>query len=156
MIQRIQSVCLLVVGVLYFLYWVFSPISPTFFNNHGAVTTSFRLTQDFFHISQIVALLISLICFISILLFKKRLIQIKLSKIALFLSIFVLLYITVLTFCFLSEYSGQISFFPSGKLIVLKLSVLFFILFLSTYLIFFAIKSIKKDEKLVKGEGLIR
>ena len=147
MIQRIQSVYLLVVSVLYFMYFFFSQISYHFFTDHAAPTSSMLLMQDFFNISQIVALLISLICFISILLFKKRSIQIKLSKIALFLSIFELLYIVVcfgLTLSFLNLYKiGYLSFWV-------------FILFLSTCLIFFAIKSIKKDEKLVKGEGLIR
>ena len=111
-----------------------------------------NMSSLFFSFTSILPLFIAIICFISLLLFKKRSIQIILSKIALYISIFMSIY-TVVYFSFtINNLIGDMQ----SKFMELLLYAAVLNPFFSTYLIFIAIKSINKDEKLVRGEGLIR
>ena len=150
MIQRVQSFYLFLVSVFYFLYWFFGK----YWYDKGYENFEKFLDQTYssiFHL-QVTPLVISVICFITLFLFKKRLLQIKLSKLALYMSWFLCLY-TV--FFFSVTLNFLIGIMPS-KLMELLLYTAILNPFICTYLIFITIKSIKKDEKLVSGEGLIR
>ena len=151
MIQRIQSFYLLIVSLFYFLYWFFG---FEFYEKGFDLIKNYLgdFSSIFFTLTSFLPLLISIFSFISLLLFKKRLIQIKLSKIALYISLFISIYTLIYFSCTLD---GLITIMPS-KWMELLLYAAILNPFVSTYLIFIAIKSIKKDEKLVRGEGLIR
>jgi len=151
MIQRIQSLYLFIVSLFYFLYWFFG---FEFYKEGYKVMESYlgNMSSLFFSFTSILPLFIAIICFISLLLFKKRSIQIILSKIALYISIFMSIY-TVVYFSFtINNLIGDMQ----SKFMELLLYAAVLNPFFSTYLIFIAIKSINKDEKLVRGEGLIR
>lgn len=151
MIQRIQSLYLFIVSLFYFLYYFFGfkyyeigyVLLEKYLGNYSFY---------FFKFTSLIPILISIICFVAILLFKKRLIQIRLSKIALYISIFMSIY-TLVYFSFSLNF--LVSMMNSDLMKLLLYSAMLNP-FLSTYLIFIAIKSIEKDEKLVRGEGLIR
>ncbi len=151
MIQRIQSVYLFLVSLFYFLYWFFGK----YWYVKGYENFEFFLGKTHSLILSLTVfypLLISIICFITLFLFKKRLIQIKLSKLALYMSGLLCLY-TV--FFFSVTLNFLLGIMPS-KLMELLLYTAILNPWICTYLIFITIKSIKKDEKLVSGEGLIR
>ncbi len=151
MIQRIQSFYLFIVSLFYFLYWFFG---FEFYEEGFEVIKEYLgdFSSIFFTFTSFLPLFISIFSFISLLLFKKRLIQIRLSEIALYISLFMSIY-TLIYFSFTLDY--LIGIMPS-KLMELLLYVAILNPFFSTYFLFIAIKSIKKDEKLVRGEGLIR
>ena len=151
MIQRIQSLYLFIVSLFYFFYFFFG----FKYYEMGYVLLEKYLGHYsfyFFKFTSLIPILISIICFVAILLFKKRLIQIRLSKIALYISIFMSIY-TLVYFSFSLNF--LVAMMDSNLMKLLLYSAILNP-FLSTYLIFIAIKSIEKDEKLVRGEGLIR
>jgi hypothetical protein len=111
-----------------------------------------NISSFLFAFTSFLPLTISIICFIALFLFKKRIIQIKLSKIALYMSLFMSVY-TLVYFSFTLNH--LISILPS-KTLDLLLYAAIINPFFSTYLIFISLKAIKKDEKLVRGESLIR
>ena len=151
MIQRIQSLYLLVVSLFYFLYWFFG---FEFYEKGYKVIESDlgSISSFFFSFTSILPLLIAIICFISLLLFKKRSRQIIFSTIALYISIFMSVY-TIIYFSFTID---NLMADMQSTLMELLLYAAILNPFFSNYLILLAIKSIKKDEKLVRGEGLIR
>ena len=151
MIQRIQSLYLLIASLFYFLYWFFG---FEFYKEGYKIIESYlgNISFLFFSFTSILPLFIAIICFISLLLFNKRSIQIILSKIALYISVFMSIY-TVVYFSFTID---SLMVDMQSKWMELLLYAAVLNPFFSTYLIFIAIKSINKDEKLVRGEGLIR
>jgi hypothetical protein len=153
MIQRIQSLYLFVAGLFYFLYWFFGlewyergyPIIIEFF--------SYIKWIDFILvIFSFIPLIISLLCLLTILLFKSRRAQIKLSLINLRLSMIMCLFTA---FYFYHSLTALIELMPS---VFLEFLMYVAILnpFLCTYLIFNAIKSIRKDDDLVSSIDRIR
>ncbi len=151
MVQRIQSVYLLIASLFYFLYWFFG---FEFYKEGYKIIENYlgNISSIFFSFTSILPFLIAIICFITLFLFKNRSLQIKLSKIALYISFFMSIY-TLFYFSFSLDY--LIGFMQSKKMELLLYAAILNPFF-STYLIFIAIKSINKDEKLVRGEGLIR
>jgi len=151
MIQRIQSIYLLIASLFYFLYWFFG---FDFYKEGYKIIEKYlgNIWSIFFSFTSLLPLLIAIICFIALFLFKKRASQIILSKIALYISFFMIIY-TLFYFSFTLDH--LIGFVQSKKMELLLYAAILNPFF-STYLIFIAIKSINKDEKLVRGEGLIR
>lgn len=151
MIQRIQSLYLFIVSLFYFLYFFFGfkyyKIGYVFLEKYLG-----NYSFYFFKFTSLIPILISTICFIALLLFRKRLVQIRLSKIALYISIFMSFY-SLVYFSFSLNF--LVTMMDSNLMKVLLYSAILNPFF-STYLIFIAIKSIEKDEKLVRGESLIR
>ena len=153
MIQRIQSLYLFVAGLFYFLYWFFGlewyekgyPTVIEFFNS--TISIDFILV-----IISFIPLIISLLCLLTILLFKYRRAQIKLSLINLRLSMVMCLF-TV--FYFYHSLTALIDLIPSVFLEYLMYAAILNP-FLCTYLIFYAIKSIRKDDDLVSSIERIR
>lgn len=151
MIQRIQSLYLITVSFFYLLYWFFG---YEFYEKGFVFVEEYlgSLSNFFFSLTSFLPLLISIICFITIWLFKKRVMQINFSKLALFLSILISIY-TI--FYFSLSLNDLINLMESKKMEVL-LYVAILNPFVCTFLIFLTIKCINSDDKLVRGEGLIR
>ena len=153
MIQRIQSLYLFVAGLFYFIYWFFGlewyekgyPIIIEFFSYAKGIDVILVIVS-------FIPLIISVLCLLTILLFKSRRIQIKLSMINFRFSLIMCLF-TV--FYFYHALIELIDLIPS---VVLEFLMYAAILnpFLCSYLIFNAIKSIRKDDDLVSSIDRIR
>jgi hypothetical protein len=153
MIQRIQSLYLFVAGLFYFLYWFFGlkwyekgyPIIIEFFNYAKGIDVILVIIS-------FIPLIISILCLLTILLFKSRRVQIKLSLINFRFSLIMCLF-TV--FYFYHALIELIDLMPSVFLEYLMYAAIFNP-FLCSYLIFYAIKSIRKDDDLVSSIDRIR
>ena len=147
MLQRIQSIYLFLVFICYFSYYYFG------FEYYKKGYDLININFDFiFNLSSYIPILISIICLVSIFLFKKRTLQIKLVYVCTYLSIYMIIFSV---FYFYLSLNDLIEIMPSNTFKILLYAALINPFF-STYLLSLAIKSIKNDEKLVKGEGLIR
>ena len=141
MIQRIQSLYLFVAGLFYFIYWFFGlewyekgyPIIIEFFNYAKGIDVILVIIS-------FIPLIISILCLLTILLFKSRRIQIRLSLINFRFSLIMCLF-TV--FYFYHALIELIDLMPSVFLEYLMYAAIFNP-FLCSYLIFHAIKSIRK------------
>ena len=153
MIQRIQSLYSFVAGLFYFLYWFFGlewyekgyPIIIEFFNYAKGIDVILVIIS-------FIPLIISILCLLTILLFKSRRIQIRLSLINFTFSLIMCLF-TV--FYFYHALIELIDLMPSVFLEYLMYAAIFNP-FLCSYLIFNAIKSIRKDDDLVSSIDRIR
>ena len=153
MIQRIQSLYLFAAGLCYFLYWFFGlewyekgyPIIIDFFNNAKGIDVILEIIS-------FIPLLISLLCLLTILLFKSRPTQIKLSLINFRLSLIMCLF-TV--FYFYHSLVALIDLMPS-KFLELLMYAAILNPFLCSYLIFYALRLIRKDDDLVNSIDRIR
>ena len=153
MIQRIQSLYLFVAGLFYFIYWFFGlewyekgyPIIIEFFNYAKGIDVILVIIS-------FIPLIISILCLLTILLFKSRRIQIRLSLINFRFSLIMCLF-TV--FYFYHALIELIDLMPSVFLEYLMYAAIFNP-FLCSYLIFYAIKSIRKDDDLVSSIDRIR
>lgn len=136
MIQRIQSIWLLLAGLCAFATFKFSFYSGT--NAKGE--TSYQLKAGETMLLTITALLIVIISFIAIALYKKRSLQITLSIAG-----------TILTLIILFLFFRQTQSYSIGAYSLTAVlpifSIAFFIL---------AILSIRKDEKLIKSTDRLR
>ena len=151
MIQRVQSLYLLIVSLFYFLYWFFG--FEYYEKGFLIIDQSLgNLSKLIFSITSTFPMLIFIICFVTIFLFKKRKIQIFLCRFSLLISIIVSLY-TVIYFSFSLNYLLE-----SMSSIIMQLLLYAAILnpFICTFLIYLSIESIINDEKLVRGDGMIR
>ena len=151
MIQRVQSIYLLIVSLFYFLYWFFGfeYYEKGFFILNKALG---NLSKPIFSLTSIFPILIFVICFATIFLFKKRKIQIYLCRFSLLISILVCLY-TIIYFSFSLNY-----LLKSMSSIIMQFLLYAAILnpFICSFLIYLSIESIINDEKLVRGDGMIR
>ena len=147
MIQRIQSIYLFFVFICYFSYSYFG------FEYYKKGYDLININFDFiFNLSSYIPILISIICLVSIFLFKKRTLQIKLIYVCMYSSIYMIIFSVVYFYFSLND---LIEIMPSNVLKILLYAAMINPFF-STYLLSLALNSIKNDEKLVKGEGLIR
>ena len=151
MIQRIQSLFLLFSSLFYFLYWYFGfdfyekgfyPIVAKKLGN---------ISDYFFSFTSYLPLFISIITFVTIFLFKKRILQIRISQVAFYLSIFMVIYTL---FYFYFSLNFLINEMPTKTMSFLLYAAILNPFFSSSF-IYLAIKSIKNDEKLVSGRGSI-
>ena len=151
MIQRVQSIYLLIVSLFYFLYWFFGfeYYEKGFFIINKSLG---NLSKPIFSLTSIFPILIFVICLVTIFLFKKRKIQIYLCRFSLLISIIVSLY-TIIYFSFSLNYLLE-----SMSSVIMQFLLYAAILnpFVCSFLIYLSIESIINDEKLVRGDGMIR
>ena len=153
MIQRIQSVYLFLTSVFFFFYWFFGlqwyekgyPLIMKLFNNLDLIETVLILISY-------IPLIISFLALVTIFLFKKRDLQIKVTRICLRFSLFMSLF-TVFYFYNCLTYLTEIM--PSQVLEFLMYAAILNP-FICTYLLFLALKSIKTDNELVNSLNRIR
>ena len=147
MLQRIQSIYLFVVFMCYFSYSYFG------FEYYKKGYNLININFDFiFNLSSYIPYLISIICLVSIFLFKKRTLQIKLVYLCIYLSMYMVIFSC---FYFYFSLNDLIEIMPSNTFKILLYAAMINPFF-STYFLSLALSSIKNDEKLVRGEGLIR
>ncbi len=158
MIQRIQTLYLLLASVFFFCYWFFGlkwykigfsilqdNFNYDFFNNSP-------ISDLILNITSLVPLIIAIICVCSIFIYKSRNKQILICKISLCLSMLMSLY-TLFYFYFALE--GLVSIMPSKVLRVLMYLAIVNP-FVCSYLIYLAVKSIRNDSELVESLDRIR
>ena len=108
MIQRVQSLYLLFPFLFYLLYWLFGfswyEKGYELIYSHSTFSNANCLFLDIlFCVTSYIPFVIAIICFITVMMFKRRLIQIKLAYISLLLSVFMSLY-TIMYFCFTFQF----------------------------------------------------
>lgn len=138
MLQRIQSLWLLLAGVLSFLTIRFNVYSGTREFNGATLFTNLTASSSF--LIMVVTVAIGLLCVITIFLYKNRPLQIKLSLAAL------LLYILSAFLYYL-----QIKAFSAGNFALTSVCY-----FLVPVFLVLAIKGIYNDQKLVKSVDRLR
>ena len=153
MIQRIQSLYLLVSSLFYFNYWFFGmEWFKKGFLILQDVLAEITIPDFIFIIISFIPLIIVTLCIISILLFRNRTLQFSLSTYALRLSLF-MCFFTI--FYFYNVLQGLIDLMPSKTLEFLMYAAILNP-FICSYLIYLAKKSIKKDDDLVNSLNRIR
>ena len=159
MIQRTQSLFLLLSSTLYLVYWYYG--LEWYLEGFNVIknlpflaekNTTLHILDPLIFITTYAPLTISLLCFISIFFFKIRERQILVCKISYFLS-FLMCINTVWFFYFSLSYLA--SLMPSMFMeILLYLAIIN--PFICTTLIYFSIKFIKRDSELVNSLNRIR
>ena len=158
MIQRIQTLYLLLASIFYFFYWLFGlnwyqsgfKILQDNFSNDFIINSP--ILESILNITSYIPLVIFIICLISIFSYKSRSKQILICKISLYLSLFMSFY-TLFYFYFTLE--GLAAMMPSKILEILMYAAILNP-FMCSYLIYLAIKSIKNDNELVNSLDRIR
>ena len=153
MIQRIQSIYLLLSSLFYFNYWFFGmEWFKKGFLILQDVLAEITIPDFIFIIISFIPLLIVVLCIISMLLFRNRALQFSLSIHAYRLSLF-MCFFTI--FYFYNVLQGLIDLMPSKTLEFLMYAAILNP-FICSYLIYLAKKSIKKDDDLVSSLNRIR
>ena len=156
MIQRVQSICLLLSSIFYFLYWFFGykwyEKGYVFFQQNLVANIDANLFQLIFDLTSFMPLVISLITFCSIFLYNSRLVQIKLANMSFYLSLLMSVY-TILYFSITLFYLINLI---DSILTEILLYAAVFNPFICSYLIYFAIKKITHDENLINSINRIR
>ncbi len=151
MIQRIQSFYLFLSALFYFNYWYFG---MEWFKKGLSILNDFYPNNlDFvFDVISYIPLIISVICIFTIILFKNRQMQIRMSYSALYLSLFMCIFSG---FYFYNSLNVLIEIMPT---IILEILLYSAILnpFICSFLIYLAIKSVKNDDELVNSLDRIR
>ena len=158
MIQRIQTLYLVLASIFYFCYWFFGlnwyqygfKILQDNFTNDFIINSP--ILESILNITSYIPLVILIICLISIFSYKSRSKQILICKISLYLSLFMSFY-TLFYFYFTLE--GLAAMMPSKILEILMYAAILNP-FVCSYLIYLALKSIKNDNELVKSLDRIR
>ena len=158
MIQRIQTLYLLLASVFYFCYWFFGlnwyqsgfKILQDNFSNDFVINSP--ILELILITTSYIPLVILIICVISIFSYKSRIKQILICKISLYLSFFMSFY-TLFYFYFTLE--GLAAIMPSKTLEILMYAVILNP-FMCSYLIYLALKSIRNDNELIESLNRIR
>ena len=153
MIQRVQSIYLIISSFFYFLYWFFG--LEWYQKGFGKIIETFKNSFDISPILSIISIipfLIFLICLITVFLFKKRRIQLLLSNLALKLSLLMSIFTL---FYFYIAFDTLISIMPS-KFFELLLFAAILNPFFCSILIFLAVFHIKKDIELLSSINRLR
>ena len=158
MIQRIQTLYLLLASVFYFCYWFFGlnwyesgfKILQDNFSNDFVINSP--ILELILITTSYIPLVILIICVISIFSYKSRIKQILICKISLYLSLFMSLYTL---FYFYLALEGLIAIMPSKTLEILMYAAILNP-FVCSYLIYLALKSIRNDNELIESLDRIR
>ena len=158
MIQRIQTLYLLLASVFYFCYWFFGlnwyqsgfKILQDNFSNDFVINSP--ILELILITTSYIPLVILIICVISIFSYKSRIKQILICKISLYLSLFMSFY-TLFYFYFTLE--GLVAIMPSKTLEILMYAAILNP-FVCSYLIYLALKSIRNDNELIESLDRIR
>ena len=153
MIQRVQTIFLLLTSVFYFSYWFFGlewyergyPLIIDIFNESEYIKTVL-ITISF------IPLIITGISFVSIFVFKNRKLQMKLTQLGFRLSLVMSLF-TIFYFYNCLSYLKELM--PS-KFLELLMYAAIVNPFLCCYLLFLALKYIKRDNELINSLERIR
>ncbi len=153
MIQRIQTLYLLLSAIFYFNYWYYGmKWFEKGFLILSDIFTSVEGKESIFFIISYIPLFIVIVCLISIFLFHNRVLQYKFSIQAFRISLFMCLF-TV--FYFYNTIEDLIEMMPS-KILEFFLYAAILNPFICSFLIYKAAKSIKKDDELVSSLDRIR
>ena len=158
MIQRIQTLYLLLASIFYFCYWFFGlnwyqsgfKILQDNFSNDFVINSP--ILELILITTSYIPLVILIICVISIFSYKSRIKQILICKISLYLSLFMSFY-TLFYFYFTLE--GLAATMPSKTLEILMYAAILNP-FVCSYLIYLALKSIRNDNELIESLDRIR
>ena len=158
MIQRIQTLYLLLASVFYFCYWFFGlnwyqsgfKILQDNFSNDLVINSP--ILELILITTSYIPLVILIICVISIFSYKSRSKQILICKISLYLSLFMSLYTLFYFYLTLEE---LVAIMPSKTLEILMYAAILNP-FVCSYLIYLALKSIRNDNELVESLDRIR
>ena len=158
MIQRIQTLYLLLASVFYFCYWFFGlnwyqsgfKILQDNFSNDFVINSP--ILELILITTSYIPLVILIICVISIFSYKSRRKQILICKISLYLSLFMSFYTL---FYFYLTLEGLVAIMPSKSLEVLMYAAILNP-FVCSYLIYLALKSIRNDSELIESLDRIR
>ena len=158
MIQRIQTLYLLLASVFYFCYWFFGlnwyqsgfKILQDNFSNDFVINSP--ILELILITTSYIPLVILIICVISIFSYKSRSKQILICKISFYLSLFMSFY-TLIYFYFTLE--GLVAIMPSKTLEILMYAAILNP-FVCSYLIYLALKSIRNDNELIESLDRIR
>ena len=158
MIQRIQTLYLLLASVFYFCYWFFGlnwyqsgfKILQDNFSNDFVINSP--ILELILITTSYIPLVILIICVISIFSYKARSKQILICKISLYLSLFMSFYTL---FYFYFTLKGLAAIMPSKILEILMYAAIANP-FICSFLLFLSLKSVKRDEELVKSLERIR
>ena len=153
MIQRVQTIFLLLTSVFYFSYWLFGlewyekgyPVITNIFNGSEYINTVL-ISISF------IPLIISGISFVSIFIFKNRKLQIQLTQLGFRFSLVMSLF-TIFYFYNCLSYLTELM--PS-KFLELLMYAAIVNPFLCSYLLFLALKYIKRDNELINSLDRIR
>ena len=159
MIQRIQSLFLLLSSILYLVYWFYG--LEWYLEGFNVIknlpflagkNTTLNILDSLIFITTYTPLTISILCFICIFFFNFRKRQILVSKISYYLSL--LMCINTVWFFYFSL-SYLVSLMPS---MFMEILLYFAIInpFICTILIYFSIKFLKRDSELVNSLNRIR
>ena len=153
MIQRVQTIFLLLASVFFFSYWFFGlewyekgyPVIISIFNG------SEYIYMVLISISYI-PLIISVISFVSIFMFKKRKLQVKLTQLGLRLSLIMCLF----TIFYFYNCLGYLTQLMPSKFLELLMYAAIVNPFICCCLLFLALKYIKRDNELINSLERIR
>ena len=153
MIQRVQTIFLFLTSVFFLSYWFFGlewyekgyPEIIHLFDGMDYIKTILILISY-------IPLIVCFLSFLSVFMFNKRKIQIKLTKIGLRLSVFMSLF-TI--FYFYNCIESLLKLMPS-KLFEILMYAAIANPFICSYLLFLALKFIKRDDELVNSLNRIR
>ena len=158
MIQRIQSIYLFLASVFYFSYWFFGlewyksgfKILENQFGEYFIINSP--ILELVLNTTTYVPLLIVIFCTIAIFFYKNRNRQILICKISIYLSLFMSFY-TLIYFYY--TFGGLVAIMPTKTLEVLLYAAILNP-FISTCLIYLALRCIKNDKELVDSLERIR
>ncbi len=158
MIQRIQTLYLLLISVFYFCYWFFGldwyqsgfKILQDNFTNDFVINSP--ILELILNTTSYIPLVILIFCIISIFSYKSRIKQILFCKISLYLSLFMSFYTL---FYFYFTLKGLVAIMPSKILEILMYAAIANP-FICSFLLFLSLKSVKRDEELVKSLERVR
>ena len=158
MIQRIQTLYLLLASVFYFCYWFFGlnwyqsgfKILQDSFSNDFVINSP--ILELILITTSYIPLVILIFCIISIFSYKSRIKQILFCKISLYLSLFMSFYTL---FYFYFTLKGLVAIMPSKILEILMYAAIANP-FICSFLLFLSLKSVKRDEELVKSLERVR
>ena len=158
MIQRIQTLYLLLASIFYFFYWFFGlnwyesgfKIIQNKFSNDFVINTP--ILELILNTTSYIPLVILIFCIISIFSYKSRIKQILFCKISLYLSLFMSFYTL---FYFYFTLKGLVAIMPSKILEILMYAAIANP-FICSFLLFLSLKSVKRDEELVKSLERVR
>lgn len=156
MIQRVQSIYLFLVSFFYFLYWFFGhewyEKGFGFFQQKLFDSSDVNILHIIFDVTTFIPLIISIICLISIFVFKNRLLQIKLANFSFYLSFFMLIY-SVFYFSIVLFYLINLI---DSTVIEILLYAAILNPFICCYLLYVAIKKMKHDDDLINSINRLR
>ena len=153
MIQRIQTIFLLLASVFFFSYWFFGiewyqkgfPVIISIFNGSEYIY-AVLITISY------IPLVISVISFVSIFVFKNRKLQVKLTQLGFKLSLIMCLF----TIFYFYNCLGYLTQLMPSKFLELLMYAAIVNPFLCCYLLFLALKYIKRDNELINSLDRIR